>query len=250
MQDTTCTCIYQSFSNKNTSAWSTTLDFLLSMPIFVFGVIFNYVLWKKLKQEKKLVPLGRKGNVIEPIMSWYCLIQIAYWPYSLLYFWIIFNGITPTVILKTLWCNVGILITRFGRMYIAYNSLFVAMIRYIYIVYYDKAKKWDFLKVRKFFQITSVAFPLGIEFVGTFFYPYKLYQGKPEFRECIASYQGLNTTQNLIIPDIYPRRWTMKYVPEIIALAVQAIHATITIVVVLNIIEGFFYFQIFKSIQR
>ena len=250
MQDITWTCIYMSFIDKNTSAWSTTLDFLLSMAIFVFGVIFNYVLWKKLRREKKLVPPGRKGNVIEPIMSWYCLIQIAYWPYFLLYFWIIFNGITPTVILKTLWCNVGFLVIRFGRMYIAYNSLFVAMIRYIYIVHYDKAKKWDFMKVGKFFQLSSLAFPLVMELVGTFVDPYELYQGKPEFRECIASYQGLNSTQNLIIPDAYPRRWTMKYVPEPIALAVQTFHDTISIVVFLNIIESFFYLQIFKSIQR
>ena len=242
--------MYISFIDKHTSAWSTTLDVLLSILICVCGVIFNYMFWKKMKQEKKLVPLGRKGNVIEPIVSWYCLIQIAYWPYSLLYFWIIFNGITPTVILKTLWCNVGFLVIRFGRMYIAYNSLFVAMIRYIYIVHYDKAKKWDFMKVGKFFQLSSLAFPLVMELVGTFVDPYELYQGKPEFRECIASYQGLNSTQNLIIPDVYPRRWTMMYVSETFALAVQAFHHTITAVVFLNVIEGYFYFKIFKSIRR
>ena len=250
MQDTTCTCIYQSFSNKNTSAWSTTLDFLLSMPIFVFGVIFNYVLWKKLKQEKKLVPLGRKGNVLEPILSWYCLIQIAYWPYSLLFFWILFNGLTPTVILETLWCNVGFIIIRWGRMYIGYNSLFVAMVRYIYIVHYDTAKKCDFKKVGNFFQLSSLVFPLAVELVGLLVDPYEVYQGKPEFRECIASYQGLNSTQNLTIPDVYPRRWTTKYVPETITFAVHAFHYTIIAMVYLNIIESFFYFQIFKSIQR
>ena len=108
----------------------------------------------------------------------------------------------------------------------------------------------DFKKVGNFFQLSSLVFPLAVELVGLLVDPYEVYQGKPEFRECIASYQGLNSTQNLTIPDVYPRRWTMKYVPEIIALAVQAIHATITIVVVLNIIEGFFYFQIFKSIRK
>ena len=239
-----------SFIDKNTSAWSTTLDFLVSILILVFGVIFNYVFWKKLKQEKKLVPLGRRGNIIEPILRWYCFIQIAYWPCSLLYLGIAFNGITPTEILKTLWCNVGLEIIRWGRMYIAYNSLFVAMIRYIYIVHYDKAKNWNFENVGKFFQLSSLAFPLVMELVGTFVDPYELYQGKPEFRECIASYQGLNSTQNIIIPDAYPRRWTMKYVPEPIALAVQTFHDTISIVVFLNIIESFFYLQIFKSIQR
>ena len=239
-----------SFIDKNTSAWSTILDFLLSMLIFVFGVIFNYVFWKKLKQEKKLVPLGRRGNIIEPILRWYCFIQIAYWPCSLLYLGIAFNGITPTEILKTLWCNVGILITRFGRMYIAYNSLFVAMIRYIYIVHYDKAKNWNFENVGKFFQLTSLALPLVIEFFGMLVDNHELYQGKPGFTECIASYQGLNSTQNLTIPDVYPRRWIMQYVPETIALVVNFFHLIITAVVFLNIIEGFFYFQIFKSIQR
>ena len=250
MQDITCTCIYMSFIDKNTSAWSTILDFLLSMLIFVFGVIFNYVFWKKLKQEKKLVPLGRRGNIIEPILRWYCFIQIAYWPCSLLYLGIAFNGITPTEILKTLWCNVGLEIIRWGRMYIAYNSLFVAMIRYIYIVHYEKAKNWNFEKVGKFFQLSSLALPLVIEFFGMLVYNQKLYQGKPGFRECIASYQGLNSTQNLTIPDVYPRRWIMKYVPETIALVVNFFHLIITAVVYLNIIEGFFYFQIFKSIQR
>ena len=239
-----------SFSDNYTSALSSTLDFLLSMLIFVFGNILNYIFWKKLKEEKKLVPLGRKGNVLEPILSWYCLIQIAYWPYSLLFSWILSNGLTPTVILKTLWCNVGILIIRWGRMYIAYNSLFVAMIRYIYIVHYDIAKKWDFKKVGSFFQLSSVVFPLAVESVGMFVEPLKFYQGKPEFRQCIAIYQGLNSTQNLTIPDLYPRRWTTKYVPETITFAVHAFHRIISVVACLNIIEGFFYFQIFKSIQR
>ena len=239
-----------SFSDKHTSALSTTLDFLLSMLVFMLGTMFNYIFWKKLKEEKKLVPLGRKGNVIEPIMSWYCLIQIVYWPYSLLFFWILFNGLTPTVILETLWCNVGFLIIKWGRMYIAYNSLFVAMIRYIYIVHYEKAKKWDFKKVGKFFKLSSLVFPLIMGFVGMFVESHKFYQGKTEFRECIASYQGLNSTQNLTIPYVYPQRWTTKYVPETIAFALHAFHQTISIATFLNITEGFFYFQIFNNIQR
>ena len=136
------------------------------------------------------------------------------------------------------------------RMYIAYNSLFVAMIRYLFIVHHDTAKLWDFEKVAKLFRIYSLVIPITIAFIGIFVDPHAIYQNKLEFKECISSYQGLNTTYNITIPDIYPRRWTLQYVPETVVFTIDIVFTFITMIVGLNVLEGFLYYQIFKSIKR
>ena len=92
-----CTCVYKTFVDEQISTWSTVLELLFSFIIGTFGVILNYVFLKKLQVEKRGTLLGRKGNVIEPIMSWFCVFQIIYWPYYLVYFWVLVNGITEKI---------------------------------------------------------------------------------------------------------------------------------------------------------
>ena len=85
----------KTFVDDSVSTLSTVLDFVFSVLISVCGVIVNYRFRKKLKEEKRNTPPGRKGNVIEPIMSWYCILQMIFWPYELLLLWMGFNGVIP-----------------------------------------------------------------------------------------------------------------------------------------------------------
>jgi hypothetical protein len=71
MPDIFCACLYKAVINIPVSLWSTVLEFLFSVIISVCGEIFNYRFMTKLKEEKRKTPIGRKGNVIEPIMRWY-----------------------------------------------------------------------------------------------------------------------------------------------------------------------------------
>ena len=88
-------CLLKTFIDDPVATWSTILEFLFSVLIGVCGVIVNYRYRQKLQEEKRNTPAGRKGNVIEPIMRWYCILQMIFWPYELLLLWITTNEVIP-----------------------------------------------------------------------------------------------------------------------------------------------------------
>jgi hypothetical protein len=254
MPDIFCTCLYTTFVGKSVSNLSTVLEFLFSAIIAVSGITLNCEFLKKLREEKKKTPLNRKGNVIEPIMRWFCVVQIIYWPYHLLFFWIMFNEIIPSEQMNGWWCNATMQIAvKFGRMIVSYNSLFIAIIRYIYIVHHQKSNQWEFEKVGRFFQIASIAVPIAMESVGvlTNYTPVDPeYTTQRTFTECIDFYQGLNSTNGINISKPSSVEWTLNYVPESVVLGIYYAYNFITAVVFLNLIEGFCYIRIHQTISR
>ena len=245
-----CACIYKTFIDESVSILSTILDLLASFVIGVFGVTLNYVFLKKLREEKRSRLLGQKGNVIEPIMSWYCVFQIIYWPYFLVWFWIFFNGIIPSEYMNGWWCPTIMYSIKYGRFIIGYNSLFVAFIRYLYIVHQQKSNQWEFARVGKIFQISSFVIPLGINVIDLFTGSQTLFQNQSGFKECIALYQGVNSTDNLKIPESVVVAWTMNYLPEWIISSINYVVKFTQIVVLFNFMESYFYLQMYRSITR
>ena len=254
MPDLFCACFYKAYVNIPVSLLSTILEFVFSLMIVVCGEIINYRFMRKLKEEKCRTPIGRKGNVIEPIMRWYCKLQMIYWPYQLLLIWISFNEIIPFKYMNGWWCSVAILVAlKIGRMCIGWNSVFVALIRYIYIVHRQKSNQWEFKKIGSYFRISSIAIPVGIETVGLFVSSYpdqKITIENEVFKSCVASLQGHNTTVNIQIPEPYFRALTLQFVPEWIILGVYSVYTCLTIAVFINVIDGFLYIQIYRSIKR
>ena len=84
VNDTYCMCIVRNLRPETIRVWPAVLEFSFSLIISICGVSLNFMFLKKLKLERKNKPSGRKGNVIEPIMRWFCVIQIGYWPCELL----------------------------------------------------------------------------------------------------------------------------------------------------------------------
>ena len=162
MPDLYCACFCKAYVNSPVILWSTVLEFIFSVMIIVCGEIINYRFLRKLREEKRTIPVGRKGNVIEPIMRWYCKLQMIYWPYHLFTIWAVFNEIIPFQYMNGWWCSLATFIpVRFGRMTIAWNSVFVALIRYIYIVHRKKSNQWEFENVGRYFRISSIAIPVS-----------------------------------------------------------------------------------------
>ena len=251
-----CTCTYAAFVDESGSPWTTGLELLLSFFIGALGIKLNYRFLKKLEDERRHTPLGRKGNVIEPIMRWFCWIQIVYWPYHLLFYWINFNGIVPVEWMNGWWCNIifqiGIV---FGRYCIAYNSLFVALIRYIYIVHHKRANQWSYERVGNMFRYCSVAVPLSLFIIGMFTAYYPLIEAMKitemaKFKDCFASYQGLNATEDIPPFMSVHTKWTLNYLPESLVIVMCYIHKVITAIVFLNLADIFFYVSIYRSVTR
>jgi hypothetical protein len=179
---------------------------------------------------------------------------MIYWPYQLLSTWAMFNGIIQFEYMNGWWCSASTLIAvKFGRMCIGWNSLFVALIRYIYIVHRQKSNRWDFEKIGRYFRVSSIAIPLGIEMVGLFVSAYPEFQITKEqdvFKSCVASLQDHNATLNIQIPEPYFRALTLHVVPEWVILVVYSVYICLIIAVFINVIDGFLYFQIYRTIKR
>ena len=251
MPDIVCTCIYEAYIDEPMSIWTTVLDFVFSSIIAVVAVNVNYKFLKHLQEEKRSRPIGRKGNVIEPVMQLFCKFQIIYWPYYLLYFWIHLNGIVPSSLMNGWWCNVIMQITiKFGRNYIGWISFFVALIRYIYIVHRETSNQWDYERVGKLLKIMSVVLPTASDSIATFVNPYKQYQKGEKFKNCISDYLGSNNTIDMTTIHGYPYAWTLQYIPENIMLGIYYTLVVVSVIVVLQLAEGFFYLSIYRTIKR
>ena len=251
MPDIVCKCIYEAYVDPPMSIWTTLLDFLCSVVIGVLGVMINCKFIEKLQEEKRAKPPGRKGNVIEPIMQLFCKFQIVFWPYYLLYFWVHFNGIVPASLMNGWWCNVFVQIPiRFGRMTIAWNSFFVAFIRYVYIVHREKSNQWDFDRAGKWFRVASIAIPTIFNTIDLFAQGFLEYQQGDAFKNCIAVNEGLNDTKNITIPNIYPYALTVEYLPQLLVLSMYYINSAAAILILFNLADGYLYFSIFRCIKR
>ena len=233
MNDSYCMCLVESFHEKNLSILQPILTFIFSLIISICGVFLNYKFLKKLKIERRNKPLGRKGNVIEPIMRWFLVIQIIYWPYQLIMFhrvmyYNIISMIPPL-------CPFYIWSIILGRTTVAYNSIFVVLIRYVYIVHERKASQWDFEKIGRRFQIASICTPwIHIIMMG---FSLRLKAVFPHANHC---------------PHQTPFLLSITREPALEPLVdtIATVCAITMGVVYLNVMEGYLYIKIFQRINQ
>ena len=250
--DIVCQCIYSHYIDEPVTVLSTVLDFLFSVIVISSGLIINYRFKKALADEKKSVPLGRKGNVIEPIMRWYLNFSLIYWPYEMLFLWIMAHEIIPASWFKNCWVmNILMNPMRIGRAIIAYNSFFVALIRYLYIVHRKKANKWKFEKVGKLFQAASIIVPVSMEIVRLFSeYDLPGLRSTERFKTCVAMNEGLNSTASINLPDPAPVQLSLRIFPAGMVDAMYGFYLACATMVYSNVIEGYFYYRMFQTITR
>ena len=248
-----CTCFANILADTPVTMLSTLIDFIVAVVIIAMGIIVNYKVKKKLKIEKRNTPIGRNGNVIEPITRWFCVFQICYWPMKLLLLWINAHELVA-IDDKPAWIGYVLLYwIRIGRSIIGYNSLFVALIRYIYIVHNRKANQYDFKKLGRCFQIASIGIPLFIEILGVFTNNISTevyYRSNEEFKRCLVSNGFSDSTGGTDVPKTIFIEFTLIYVPYQIVLVISSIYNIVSTFVFLKIIEGIFYMKIFQQIAK
>ena len=246
-----CRCHLKSHFYEPVSSISIVLELLVSFMIGVCAIFVSYKYRKKLQEEKRARPLGRKGNVVEPMASWMCEQAIIGTPMHLLVLWIYANEIIPFDWIPAWLCIFLDVWYRCMSMYLVYHSLFVAIIKYFYIVRQHESNQWDFDKVGKRFKITSVAIPVGMEIIRCFFETNEnYYKNKNDFRECVDSYEVTNETTSSQVPRPTLVQFTLNYLPETLVFVIEYSYIIITTLVALNIIEAVLYYQIFDRIKR
>ena len=132
MTPSCCITALKSIVEHPVKFWTTILEFAFTLVICTCGISLNSKFSKKLEQERRCRPAGRKGNVIEPFMRWFIKLQIVYWPFELFGFWIVVNDLMPSSI-NPQTCFLGIFIITCGRLIVAFNSIILALIGHLYI---------------------------------------------------------------------------------------------------------------------
>ena len=249
-----CICFYKLLIAESVTPVTAILEFLFLTIVVMCGVIVNLRFRNKLRKEKRSMPIERRGNLIEPVMSWYCILQIIFWPYDLLLLWINTNEVIPSESLPSWLCQLLLQAMKTGRMCVAYNSLFVCLIRYIFIVQHNRSNQWNYKKVSNIFKITSITFPIMMEILSYFAFTKNTLievQQVAKLRDCIASTQSLNsTTQSEILAYSEIVDWTMQQLPISFVKAVSYMYESVSIVVWLNVMEAFMYLSIFRYMKR
>lgn len=237
MNDTYCMCMARHLRDDTFDILQDVLELLFSLIISICGVSLNYKFLQKLQLERKNKPLGRKGNVIEPIMRWFCVIQIGYWPCELLMFSHIMGFANISSMIPSL-CPFLFLAVAQGRTIIAYNSVFVALTRYVYIVHERKANQWDFEKVGRRFQIASISVPIiHIIIYSVAARKYRTQAMFPDANHCVH--------ETSILYD-----FVSKLIPDPVADTITIICIVLMVLVYLNVVEGYLYIKIFQTIKR
>ena len=252
MERSLCMCVYKQFIDEPITVSSTIMDFLFSAIITACGLLANTRFRAKLQEEKRNRLPGRKGNVIEPIMNWYLILAMAFWPYQTFFYWTMAHEVFPSEWFRNCWLmNLTMRPIAIGRMIIACNSFFVALIRYLYIVHRRKASKWNFEKIGKIFRLASFTIPIAIITVVILTQvDVPGLKNTNQFKECVATSEGLNTTLNIHIPPPSSVEFMMKYLPRQIIDVIYYIAVSTTIKVCGNIPELYLYLRIFQTIKR
>ena len=243
-------CLFKFYSNPG-SMLSSVLEFIFVLIVIFFGIMINLMFRNKLLEEKKQRPIGRRGNVIAPVMELFCIIQMIFWPFDLLLIWEGTNEIVPIDFIHPYVCQILLLTLKCGRVCIAYNSLFVALIRYIHIVHDKIANQWNYENESRRFKFASILVPLAMETVGCFFYEFNDYTLHEKIRKCVgfSEHTNANTSMKEVLPGL-PVNWTMNYLPFSLITTLSFIYISIQVIVAMNIIEAYFYVQIFKTMKR
>ena len=247
MVDLFSECVIKVFVNNSSSLFSIVFEGIFCIMATVLGVYTNYTFMKKLKMEKKFKGAGRKGNVIEPIMTGCCWIQMIYWPIRLGLAWIFHNEIIKAEMLP-IWMRYTLLtLLMVGRTYLCFYSFFCAFIRYIYIVHYEKVYHYEFEWVAKWVTLASYFMPchvgiLLIMVVGGF-----QFKGNEIFDTCSDSldYEGNSKIGISILASLLPEYLTLSVIRVVYYYTV-----IVWMILGVNIVEALMYRSIFATIAR
>ena len=248
MEDTFYICYYKSFIEHPVALGSTVFELLLTLTFIICGVYLNCNFLKKLEEQRRTTPIGRKGNVIEPIMRWFCMLQIIFWPYDLLFQWINANEIIPSRVIPPWLCYILWNTNTLGRSYIAYHSLFVALIRYLYIVHHQRSNQWNFKTVGKLFSFAYMVIPFTIWLIALFIHDPVWLHTREEYKNCVSFYTDSNTTAEL--PQSAPVKLAARYLPDTLIYSLDLFTMVTSSIAFLNIGEAYLYHRIFTAIKR
>ena len=236
-------------------SWMVIWHICLSVLIIPLGIMIHRKLYKNIKNEEHL----EKGKVIQRIIKTYSIIQCFLWPLCLILSTPfldnnILNKFTPEQEFYLI--QISRFISTFLRHYAGFHSLIVALCRYVFIVFNEKAEKIGIKKLRSFFINCSIELPLFITICEFLFYPAKDWISNFRFsnetfqnvtNEDLASAQD---SMNLNFEENAFYRTIPRYIPLLPIIIIKCVLIIIWAIIYSNVAEGLLYGHIFFLMKR
>ena len=148
------------------------------------------------------------------------------------------------------------LLMGFIRIYIAFSSLVVAMMRFIFIVHHDMVTSWGAQKMKKIFYYSSILIPLTLALLLDSSFSVELSQKPPGHFVCLKSYEVAHnnaTTEHSIDVTSFQsplHSFAILHVPLSIMDAVSIVGRIMMAIIFTNLVEAVLYWKIFAQIKR
>ena len=224
---------------------------LMSCITLPLGILINRKLYRNIKNEEHL----EKGKLVQRIMKTFSLLQCFTWP-----LFTIFLGVFST-------CNSVFEISedplaasfvcafRFAynlnRDYVSFNSLIIAISRYILVVYERKAEKFGIQKLRNLLISLCFGVPIFSNLLYEAVQPKERVWFSVFYNDTIDIYAKRNSSfQN---NDLYESQMYLtinRYMPTTLMEGMKFLNEIIMVILYSNIIEGLLYTHLFIIVFR
>ena len=232
----------------------------LSLCLFIItiGIGIGCKVYRKVNEEE----FKDKGKVIQRIIKTYALVQCVSWPLVLVLF-----GVKSAVIRSAFLVNhpsktatfihISNFIVKLTLMYVGFNSLIIAICRYIFMMIVTHNDAGTIKKIRKIIVAASVTLPVILTMLNEAFVPmseYKIHLMPHQVEEmetkmstgplCILQNTTLIIRQSLVSDAIN------EFVPQLFLQPLKDAVCIINFAVCSNIFEAVFYTHIFWHNKR
>ena len=226
------------------------------MGVFVapICIMINRKLYIKIKNEKKL----ENGQVIQRIMKTYSLVQCVVWPCFIAFTLIIHLidviyeiGRPPS--LQNFLSALRFFVVLY-RTYIGFNSLIVALCRYLFIVFGRQTDNFGVSRVRALLISCSFGVPIFTSILYQFTQPYETdflsvyYEEGSINNRNISKYLTTTLSKDIYESPVYTAANT--YLEYGLVYAMNIITNILIVLIHSNIIEGLIYYHISIFVRR
>ena len=228
---------------------------LIIIVIILSGVLVNWKFLRNMRDDDKNRGPNSNGILIRDVMETHAKIQMVILPTLMILIWMVNNGVEFPVWLHPSFCYINVA-GRLFRIYVAFNSLVVAAMRYTFIVHQNCIYVFGIEKAKRLYYYASIIIPVMIGIMTEC----TIEQSSHEFREnsfalCIDSYQNRrnitdyksNISQSLRSPIYF---FVHQYVSTEITYYVGIFVKICIYIIFGNVVEGVLYWKTFSYIRR
>ena len=224
--------------------------FLFGSITITVGICINRKLFNNVKSEEHL----EKGKIIQRIMKTHSVAQCCAWPFLFVFAYLLElnKNLNLEVIPASLLGYLIILFRFFNSVngcYGGFNSLIMAISRYILIIYHDSAEAYGIRKLRKLLIDSSIVIPVFIAVLGEALMPMEDVWGSffvPNFTQSFNQSKGMAFE----IPHSSLYQVTNTYLPTMVRDGLKFTWSFILILMHLNVLEGLIYLHIYIYYHR